>query len=928
MSDSGSGPSSGSTSSASASDDEFVDADESDVEDTIAQADKEDGDVDAELQALQAEAVMDIDALRALYAGAIESPSADPGETAPNRSGPELPPPTAEPESGPSRMRRQPRMLHELSLAAPSAAAQGSSSAAGGGRRRTRSALLAEPLPTAAPPGSTVLSLSAVSAAGSVPHAQRPQRKASDVFFDVADIDTAPQPDLPVPSGKSKGASLSSSKAKASMPAAENGSRAKTLPGKKIASRATISSLPSAAPSSDAFRVKGHGRAVGSTAAIAAGPPVGLTTTAAKHNFASMALPQLLARRSAVLAELRDLSDAQLDMAYPQLYLDLASGASLSGSLVPEEEAALSLGGAPGVDESAAVTVALDFGALLDSSPAEHDANGATSALGSSSGTVVTLPLLTPPRPRTHWDVLLEENKWLAGVRAMSSLGPLYIRFPLCARVLMGSLASTRPRFLQDMALERRWKVAQAKKLGAAVLRWHELKARKALETAVADEGRRRRRAGRIASHVTKFWAKVDKLVVFKHKSRLDAMQRMATDKHLTFLVGQTERYTELLAQAPLPMAPPAAPTLAPPSLPIAVLADPVALKAGDASSGKERRLNTGTPRKRRVSVAPRAAASLADGHVSTVHSTLHLLAADVAVRGPSSGASDPDSEDFDLASDAIDASDDEETLEAEETLARQERLKRLGTQGASDAVGSSAAISGAPGSVVMTADEAEELTALEQEATMDIGELRRRYGLAGDCAPTPDANARDNESDAIDSSEGDESDEFETGEESDSAASPEPMGTDAAASAVAIDSAGALVITSAAPLTGSRPTVALPFLLRNSHLLRPYQRDGLDWLVSMHDRRLNGILADEMGLGACRICAARTDSRYCLDGRHFFSHAGKTIQTIALLAYLASERCAWGPHLIVVPTSTLLNWEMEFKRWCPALKVGVRMSG
>ena len=31
---------------------------------------------------------------------------------------------------------------------------------------------------------------------------------------------------------------------------------------------------------------------------------------------------------------------------------------------------------------------------------------------------------------------------------------------------------------------------------------------------------------------------------------------------------------------------------------------------------------------------------------------------------------------------------------------------------------------------------------------------------------------------------------------------------------------------------------------------LREYQRAGLDWLVSMHDRRLNGILADEMGLG------------------------------------------------------------------------------
>ncbi len=39
-----------------------------------------------------------------------------------------------------------------------------------------------------------------------------------------------------------------------------------------------------------------------------------------------------------------------------------------------------------------------------------------------------------------------------------------------------------------------------------------------------------------------------------------------------------------------------------------------------------------------------------------------------------------------------------------------------------------------------------------------------------------------------------------------------------------------------------------VPFLLR--HTLREYQHIGLDWLVAMHDRKLNGILADEMGLG------------------------------------------------------------------------------
>lgn len=48
----------------------------------------------------------------------------------------------------------------------------------------------------------------------------------------------------------------------------------------------------------------------------------------------------------------------------------------------------------------------------------------------------------------------------------------------------------------------------------------------------------------------------------------------------------------------------------------------------------------------------------------------------------------------------------------------------------------------------------------------------------------------------------------------------------------------------------------------------------------------------------------------------------GKTIQTIALLAYLACFKGIWGPHLIVVPSSCVVNWESEFKRWCPGFKV------
>lgn len=88
----------------------------------------------------------------------------------------------------------------------------------------------------------------------------------------------------------------------------------------------------------------------------------------------------------------------------------------------------------------------------------------------------------------------------------------------------------------------------------------------------------------------------------------------------------------------------------------------------------------------------------------------------------------------------------------------------------------------------------------------------------------------------------------------------------------------------------------SIPFLLRGG-TLREYQYIGLDWLVTMYEKRLNGILADEMGLG-------------------------KTIMTIAVLAHLACDRGSWGPHLIVVPTSVMLNWEMEFKKWCPGFKI------
>ncbi|XP_076316124.1 LOW QUALITY PROTEIN: SWI/SNF-related matrix-associated actin-dependent regulator of chromatin subfamily A member 5-like [Tachypleus tridentatus] len=77
---------------------------------------------------------------------------------------------------------------------------------------------------------------------------------------------------------------------------------------------------------------------------------------------------------------------------------------------------------------------------------------------------------------------------------------------------------------------------------------------------------------------------------------------------------------------------------------------------------------------------------------------------------------------------------------------------------------------------------------------------------------------------------------------------------------------------------------------------LRDYQIRGLNWMISLYEHGINGILADEMGLG-------------------------KTLQTISLFGYMKHYRNVNGPHMVIVPKSTLANWKNEFKRWCPSLK-------
>jgi SNF2 family DNA or RNA helicase len=77
---------------------------------------------------------------------------------------------------------------------------------------------------------------------------------------------------------------------------------------------------------------------------------------------------------------------------------------------------------------------------------------------------------------------------------------------------------------------------------------------------------------------------------------------------------------------------------------------------------------------------------------------------------------------------------------------------------------------------------------------------------------------------------------------------------------------------------------------------LRPYQKQGLNWLNFLDDFNFGGCLADDMGLG----------------------------KTIQILAFILSQRnkTAHNTNLLVVPTSLIFNWQAEVAKFAPSLKI------
>lgn len=88
-----------------------------------------------------------------------------------------------------------------------------------------------------------------------------------------------------------------------------------------------------------------------------------------------------------------------------------------------------------------------------------------------------------------------------------------------------------------------------------------------------------------------------------------------------------------------------------------------------------------------------------------------------------------------------------------------------------------------------------------------------------------------------------------------------------------------------------------LPTSLKS--ILRPYQKEGFNWLSTIVNYNFGGLLAEEMGLG-------------------------KTLQVIALLLARKEQQKSTIPSLVVAPASVVYNWQAELEKFAPHLSVCV----
>ncbi|KAJ4799125.1 Helicase SWR1 [Rhynchospora pubera] len=535
-----------------------------------------------------------------------------------------------------------------------------------------------------------------------------------------------------------------------------------------------------------------------------------------------------------------------------------------------------------------------------------------------------------PPRPKAHWDHVLEEMVWLS----------------------------------KDFEAERKWKMSLAKRVALRATKSLSDQATRGEKKLKEEEQRLRKVALNISKDVKKFWTKIEKLVLYKYQLEAEERKKRAMDKQLNFLLGQTERYSTMLAENLVSNQPSSSNKEEQKAEYDMEIANNLSLElensdsdgeyenqSNDEMEDDERTIEEDeakiTEAERREELAAlEAEANLPLEEILKAYSKKTTRSSRESSQSFSSDNDEPPSkkhktvndhrskrengivhsvemkplkdvyldtqkpsevntvsdnhckfdspkyddgeingdscidqqDDTDYEVSDEDGKDDEATLSEEEELAKKENV-----------------------------DTSHEINLLQKESEIPIEELLARYrkdGYADAASPESDYHSASASSppndcinpeiDGVNSFQEEKQLNHSTPEERELKEGVEGVNEnentieDAAAAARLAQPTGNTFST-------TKVRTKFPFLLKFP--LREYQHIGLDWLVTMYEKRLNGILADEMGLG-------------------------KTIMTISLLAHLACEKGIWGPHLIVVPTSVMLNWETEFLKWCPAFKI------
>ncbi|XP_050535331.1 helicase domino isoform X2 [Daktulosphaira vitifoliae] len=421
-----------------------------------------------------------------------------------------------------------------------------------------------------------------------------------------------------------------------------------------------------------------------------------------------------------------------------------------------------------------------------------------------------------------------------------------------------------------DFAQERKWKKKAAKQCANMVKKYFHEKKTEAQKAAKASEMHQKRITGFIAKMVKTFWSNVEKLVEFKQSTKLEEKRKIALDEHLNFIVDQTEKMSTLVAESLMKSANNSMITTSHnSSLPDEYI-NPSHTSSDDEETieNDEKQNSNELERKNEVDMLKKESKLSIDDVLDQLpKGYLETRAKELENKKTSYDKSED--EDFEASNSSW--SDDEETL----LIAEKEE-----------------------GGI----DHSKEIAELEAENEMSIEQILAMYNVQ--LPNNKNDNNDDDEDDEEDSIDSSSTKEEITTEDVGlkyllrKSPSKMPNGTNECNADKEINDVTALaesIQPKGNTLSSTSVVTKVPFLLRNT--LREYQHIGLDWLVTMYEQNLNGILADEMGLG-------------------------KTIQTIALLAHLACEKEDWGPHLIVVPTSVMLNWEMEIKKWCPSFKI------